>query len=401
MCIRNTAFLPPEPLPSNPQVFDVRHGIFCGGLPVNERDVMRKLAVVASNWHQRLIFKPMGSTPSAFARRWIVHMSYWIVHMSYWIVHMSYWIVHMSYWIVHMSYWIVHMSYWIVHMSYWIVHMSYWIVHMSYHCSHVTHLLQACTRASRLGRMPSTQTGVCDFSLYIVHMSHYILHTCRIIHCTHATLHTVPKPLYTHTRCRGAVLCPKGADPNNRSSPGFVCMDTCAHTHTHTHMFTHTRTTRTHAHAHARTHTHTHIHTHTPSPPTASCTWARCRQAAPSHTTSIQHMQPPPQPHFNAQHTLTCGTTTLQHTTLQHTPLQHTPLQHTTLQHATHTLTCGAGRQPARRGRDSLRERGRVPGGVQGRQVGLACVCVCVMLMLVCACVWLCGGCGALAVVQA
>jgi len=104
MCIRNTAFLSPEPLSSNPQVFDVRHGIFCGGLPVNERDVMRKLAVVASNWHQRLIFKPIGSTPSACARRWVVRVSYWIVHMSYWIVHMSYWIVHMSYWIVHMSY---------------------------------------------------------------------------------------------------------------------------------------------------------------------------------------------------------------------------------------------------------------------------------------------------------
>ena len=83
MCICNTAFLSAEPLAVHPQVFDVRHGIFCGGLPVNERDVMRKLAVVASNWHQRLILKPMGSTPSACARRWIVRVSYWIVHMSY------------------------------------------------------------------------------------------------------------------------------------------------------------------------------------------------------------------------------------------------------------------------------------------------------------------------------
>ncbi len=48
-------------------VFDVRHDIFCRGLPALQTDQLPKIKLLASNWYQRLVMKPPGSSPTVFA----------------------------------------------------------------------------------------------------------------------------------------------------------------------------------------------------------------------------------------------------------------------------------------------------------------------------------------------
>jgi hypothetical protein len=48
-------------------VFDVKHDIFCRGLPALQTDQLPQIRLLASNWYQRLVTKPPGSTPFVFA----------------------------------------------------------------------------------------------------------------------------------------------------------------------------------------------------------------------------------------------------------------------------------------------------------------------------------------------
>ena len=48
-------------------VFDVKHDIFCKGLPALQTDHLPKIRLLSSNWYQRLVLKPPGSTPTVFA----------------------------------------------------------------------------------------------------------------------------------------------------------------------------------------------------------------------------------------------------------------------------------------------------------------------------------------------
>ena len=48
-------------------VFDVIHDIFCRGLPALQTDQLPKIRLLASNWYQRLVMRPPGSTPTVFA----------------------------------------------------------------------------------------------------------------------------------------------------------------------------------------------------------------------------------------------------------------------------------------------------------------------------------------------
>ncbi len=37
------------------------------GLPADQPDYMQRVKLLASNWYQRLVIKPLGSTPTNFA----------------------------------------------------------------------------------------------------------------------------------------------------------------------------------------------------------------------------------------------------------------------------------------------------------------------------------------------